>query len=359
MKRLGALTSDQAWAEIKPWWDMVQDMAETGFFAEVDAKVSRATDGYINIRDPRTSPWWAYAQLHKAAYSLVMALVQEREITAANAKAFEKASQVLLVSDYKPRKNIVWSNWYEKVKAAIGVVQRVLTAPSKTADNKFLVGPFEVVNSVGKSSADLAPLVKLLDVVVQKVKQLPVSGLERVLYGRVMLTGQIKKNARLAAWYDIAEDQLWVRVGKYDLDFLHTVIHELGHRWWRKFASKSVKSAWEQHHLVMGFGSVEIPRLHVGDPLPIQVKGVKGNPVIVAETGKYWEIDAKDSKGRPILLDRMSVYDAMHNNAKRRLFPTLYSSTDAEEHFCEALGLWALGDLKEPHLSAIKSAVSK
>lgn len=47
----------------------------------------------------------------------------------------------------------------------------------------------------------------------------------------------------------------------------------------------------------------------------------------------------------------------LRDRATRKAFPTSYAAKDAEEHFCESLSLFCLGDLKGSNLAAFKVIV--
>jgi hypothetical protein len=50
------------------------------------------------------------------------------------------------------------------------------------------------------------------------------------------------------------------------------------------------------------------------------------------------------------------IYALLSRNEKQiKNFPTSYSSTDKEEHFCDALAMFVLGTLPEEHATPFKA----
>lgn len=93
---------------------------------------------------------------------------------------------------------------------------------------------------------------------------------------------------------------------------------------------------------------VELPK--VGDEIPVAIKGVKGRyPTIVAvEPGLFrYSIDID---GRPYTnsIPIMKVRDFYREQQKAtKNFPTKYSATSAQEHFCDSVAMLALGNLPD------------
>ena len=129
----------------------------------------------------------------------------------------------------------------------------------------------------------------LLHRAVEAIRASDVPRLSEVLYGPVYVVGALAGRTRLA-WYYPDMDTVFVRYRGDERDadgeFIHSVIHELGHRYWGRFMSAEQRRDWERHHRRVA-------------------RGVR------AGTARW---------------------------------PTAYSAKNAEEHFCEALGLDHTGD---------------
>lgn len=342
------------WKALEPWVDLAEEIDLAGMYQSIDAGEMRATEG-LRYRDVKSSPWWVYSQVHKLAHPLIMALMQERDLGVLG-KSFDRASRALVIrGSYAPRASLKWVAWYAKVADAVKVVKQAMRLPEQ--EGGFLVGPLEVINNSGKTGKELEPLVRSIEEVVESLKGL-FPGIDRALYGRVMLTGAIHRQTNLAAWYTLAEDQVWVKVtGKYGELFRQSLAHELTHRWWRKFADKSIKEAWHKHHYSVGTGAT-VAEIKIGDTIPVKLRGVKSDPVVTGEKPGVWLVTAPELEGHTAQVSKYDLYKVMYGNAQKLSYPTVYSASDPEEHFCDAVGLWSTGDLKEPHLSAIRKIVS-
>lgn len=99
---------------------------------------------------------------------------------------------------------------------------------------KIKVGPFTLVNTGGFSDKQMAEVAEVMNKVTSLAQS---SGLGAVCYGEVQVTNTIHKK-NVLAFYLIANDELFVRADvKPGTDSIQTVLHELGHRYEKKFLS--------------------------------------------------------------------------------------------------------------------------
>lgn len=210
------------------------------------------------------------------------------------------------------------------------------------------VGGFQVSNS---TSLDGDAAVDIVAKAVRALKASDVPGVERCLYGPVRIVGNISGNAKVLAWYFHTLDEIEVLYKKkYDAKAVNSLIHEIGHRYYRKFLPGVVKSKWYRHHQVLNGSQFDVPLDKLAPGL--QLNFYNGKPVIdrVVMPYVYFVGDTAKYKFDGILRDMMRARE-------RGVYPTPYAAKNEEEHFCEALALYVLGDLKEPHLSAFKRIV--
>jgi hypothetical protein len=197
---------------------------------------------------------------------------------------------------------------------------------------------------------------KMLETAIKKVKGIRgIPGFRKVLYGNIYLVGQIT-NAHHAAWYDVREDAIYCRVtkAKWGFDEAFALVHELTHRYWRKFMSPKAKAKWESHHMNVRFQKVDLPMPQVGDELPVRFKGApRGWRPTVEEVmhGAYWYRTPNNQRQSISAMRIRKVVDQTKGVELR--FPTAYSAKNEEEHFCEAVASEAFGSLKDAHSKAL------
>lgn len=292
----------------------------------------------------------AFIQLIRAGRKVVAGVLSVRSIPDKSAKSLEMVYRLVENARRVPQDIYKW--WDTNGKRVKFLIEAAENWPAKSegTDELFTLGPFKVHNAVGAKGAELDSLKKGLERVEKAVKSNPVPGFARVLYGDVHVVPRITK-AHHAAWYYPSDDSLYLRRAKSTgIDEVHALIHELGHRYWHKFAAEPQKKAWALQHSRAASKTVEVELPKVGDELPVAIKGVKNRyPTIVAvEPGLFrYSIDID---GRPYTnsISTKTVYDFYREQQKAtKNFPTKYSATSEQEHFCDAVAMLALGNLPD------------
>lgn len=276
---------------------------------------------------------------------LANAALKGKEIPSSKIKAFESAYKVFnrtrRVKDYVP--------WFAKNIKAIQILLESNSWPDKGTDEERTksVGPFTVVNQVG---SDIAASEKMLTNAADLIRRSGVPGASKTLYGEVFIVGSISRKHSTAALYQPSSDTVYLLLLKrFSGKHTFALIHEFGHRLWTKFMSASVKANWKAHHESIGRKTVDITFPAVGEP----VEGVRGNPKVERYEGTKIYLEG----GGYITTKQFENF--MESQGKAKRFPTPYSSTDAEEHFCDAFALYCQGSLKEPHKSDFEAVVVK
>lgn len=206
------------------------------------------------------------------------------------------------------------------------------------------------LNLINQTKSDASMVVEVLRKAVKAIQVSDVPGLKNVLYGNVLFTEGISRKDTVVAHYDPAHDSVYVYLlKKYSEGHVASLIHEFGHRYYAKFMQPEVKSLWTQHHRKLMYAPAATPKLVPGEPLP-------GYPEHIVE-----RVDFERNGGMTIILERnYSVpYSRWQKTYEQAKFPTAYSATSAEEHFCEALSLYCLGDLPPQHADPFRSIVVK
>ena len=216
---------------------------------------------------------WADAIL--AGRKVVAGVLSQRSIPAGKSKALEMVYRLVTNARSVPRDIFIW--WGANGKRLEFLIEAAKTWPSKQVggDELFVLGPFKIHNTVGAKGAELESLKKGLERVVKAVKSNPIPGFSRVLYGDVHVVANLSEGHD-AAWYYWNDDSVYLRRAKATgIDEVHALIHELGHRYWHKFASEDQKKAWARRHMEASNQKVEVEFLKPGDKIPVRIMGVE------------------------------------------------------------------------------------
>lgn len=304
-------------------------------------------------RDARLALNKEWVALLESGYHVAEGILATRSIPPRKAKGLEMAYRLCYNSRRMPKDILKW--WKTNEKRFVLLIDAAKRWPAKEQGSAdlFKVGPFTVHNTVGARGSQLEAFKQMLEVVVKKAKANPIPGFAQTLYGDIYLVGNITK-AHHAAWYHISEDAVYCRIArkKWSFDEAHALIHELGHRFWHRFADNESKAKWERHHIDTSFKRVEVPEPEPGDTLPVRVRGAPRGwrPKMVSKSkGFFWHTmpQGGDNLGRIQAFRLMKVIRQNEGNALK--FPTAYSAKNEQEHFCESLALRALGSLSTEH----------
>ncbi len=204
---------------------------------------------------------------------------------------------------------------------------------------------------------------------------------DQVLYGEVLVVDKIR-GKRMLAWYQPDTDRVYLRPLPGDATGL-ALLHELAHRYWRRFMGALEHSAWRaayrrsmahararvRHFLEEQDTTAELQALEPGDEFPLPVAGMRrgGPPVVtrVGTAGSYgavaWELLHVPSgkKGVVKLADlRRTAQARAERAALAEGFPGgSYAASDPEEYFAETVSHLALGEIDERHVQELQRAL--
>lgn len=298
---------------------------------------------------------WVWDPFIDHGVKLAQAIMGTKEIPDGQQKALELTVRLFMASRRQPNKPVEWFDKnYKRLNFLYDAATKWPDKKEGESEQRFTHGPFTVHNTMGLGGADLEGIKDTITKAVMLIKGLNVSGIDKVLYGDVMVVGQLNKGTAVA-WYYPNEDVVYVRPFKNaGYDELHSFIHELGHRYIHKFIDKATWLEWRRYHANLVYkdtpgGKVKMPE--VGEPLPFDVAGFRGKrPIIQKIVGlQYYVTDTKYVKWQ-------AIKQILETEAK---YPTAYAATSEDEHFCEALAHRAMGKLKEPNLSAFKAVIEE
>jgi predicted secreted protein len=311
------------------------------------------------VRNRANSPW---VDAMTAGRQLAKLVLTEKSIPKGLHKKVEMAARFFMSARRMPKDMY---KWIAKNGRHYVLIMQAMGWPEKQAGGQemFDAGPFTVHNTLGLEDDALRVIKTAIERAAKLIKTTGAPGISSVLYGDVHVVGRLQGGTTLA-WYNPGDDKVYVRaLDSAGHDSVHSLVHELGHRYWKKNASKDAQREWVRHHRSVSsgetanFDDVDAAMPKVGDPLPFKVRGVRGGPPIVTDikSGQHWFKGKIKGVERELSFPshevRMSLYKQM---AQKATWPTPYSKKNYEEHFCEALALKALKGLKEPHLEAFQ-----
>lgn len=276
------------------------------------------------------------------AVSLLEDALETRSVPLAKQKLFAAACKALLGRSRMSLKSgaNLFALWRKNKPFCLIAVDSA-DWPEKTVGGKekFQVGSFMVHNTLGDVPLD--GIIKNIEVAEHLLKHSSVRGIDKVLYGEVFVVDKLKK-ATTMAWYDVVKDKVSVRdVPQYNITVTENLVHELGHRYWNKFASGKDKRAWSDFYYEIGRNAPP-PRIGVG------AKFMSGNQTLTIKSIDIDKVFVEESTNPKEYFRVMDVIRALGKQGTFTQYPTPYASVDFEEFFCESLRLYALDRLKEP-----------
>lgn len=293
---------------------------------------------------------FAWSHFIHNATDLSRALLGSKEIPPGQAKPLEVAVRAVLSSKRGPNDVVKWYDANRKHLDFLYDAARTWPERADESAQVFRVGPFVVHNTLGLPQDKLEGVITALEKAVVLIKGMKVPGIEKVLYGDVMIVGSLHGSNTLAFYY-ADEDVVYLRpIKNAGTDELHNLIHELGHRYIHKIADTKTVIAWRRYHTGIRFQHTSVD-IKPGDIIPVRVKGVKGDPIVerVVPGAVYFQ-------GLSGFFSMSDIKKVMHEHTA---YPTPYASKSESEHFCEALALRAMGKLKEPHLTNFKAIIEE
>jgi len=347
LRRTAAGTAEDITRNLPAFQSAYNDMVAA--IAEAQGK---GLDGVsLGARRRANVPW---VQLMNLGYKIAEGILSTRSIPARQAKGLEMAYRLFSQSRRMPKDAYKW--WAKNQKRCLLIITAANQWPEKQegTDELFVLGSFRVHNTVGATGPELESLKKTVEMAEKMARRNPVKGFTRTVYGDIHVVARLTK-AHHAAWYHYGDDSLYLRRAKRTgMDEVQSLVHELGHRYWAKFAPKEAKLAWLRHHNQVSGKPVDVEMPEVGDPVPVvHIRGLKGDPVVSRKDGANFYFDVK---GEVFSIPYMRLYKLMREQTRRTTnFPTAYAAKDHEEHFCEALKLLAAGALTDEHAIPFKA----
>ena len=206
------------------------------------------------------------------------------------------------------------------------VIDALLLPESKQGTQ---VGPFTLINGAHATQKEIEVATQALSHAATLIQTHSLRGMGQILYGDVHIVGKLHKPS-IQAWYFQKADNISIVKRKtIDKEFLWSLLHEIAHRYYIRYADATDIEDWQKYHQYLK-ATTTLPK--VGDKL----YGVVGEPIIVRyedgkailDSGKY--LTPQDMK-------KISLWNQ---------YPTAYAATDPSEHFSEAFAAYCFNKLK-------------
>jgi hypothetical protein len=288
---------------------------------------------------------------------LVAATLHHKEVPKSRLKAFEKAHRDFNWKK-RPRNAVAWfarhldsakllldtKNWPDKGATVEGEAGRV-----------FHVGSFTVHD---QAAGDPRPTAQILLRAEELLRATNIARVSEVIYGDVYFVGAIDRKKTVQAQYLHTKDVIQLLlVKRVESRELFALIHEFGHRYFRKVLTAQKRNEWNHYDFRLrqeSAPSVSLPA--VGDTLPDAFR-VNGKPGVVVLQHLDTKMKVQGVDGTLGMLG----YESYRNTVKALLYraalPTKYSRTDSEEHFCDTFALYVEGQLPEKFVAPFQKVV--
>jgi hypothetical protein len=297
--------------------------------------------------------FFAFKALLRNGKAWVSRCVQTKSPPPNKAKALEMAARMFLNTNKEPR-NIL--KWFEDNEARFQVLIDAGKWPDRSEESGGIrtIGPFRVHDTLGLPAKDWERAEQIINQAVRALPHTGVSRLGSMAYGDIFLVGQIERK-NWAAWYNPNKDIIFLRPNMKGVSLEESVrnlVHEIGHRWYRKVAPSDKTLEWAKHHASMSYATPQFDMPEVGGTFPevFLVNGKK--PKVWAIQGLNYTLADVATDKVIGMVDQFQLRKWLSDAYKKLSFPTLYAASDAEEHFCESLSMKAMGRLTGANLEA-------
>lgn len=288
---------------------------------------------------------------HRGLFSHIL---EDRDIPKKDLKKVERALKTFNKMRRAPNKPGTWWEKNRKQAEVLYNTRTYHTRDDEDANVSFDLEGFKIFNTIRAEGQEMDEIRQIIERSVKMMRRSGISIVPKLLYGKIKIVDKISKGEVLA-WYNTGADDVSLRTRTGDVsEAIHSLIHELGHRWWTNFLGRDIQNRWQTHHRRLKRKPSQYPLPDVGDPLGMKLRGIS-HPIVshISErggpNGRFFKIEGHDGKG----VFEKSILKAL----KVKNFPTRYAATDVEEHFCESFAMYCLGTLLEDHTEAFEEIV--
>jgi len=226
------------------------------------------------------------------------------------------------------------------------------------AQAKIPAGPFTLVNTGGFDDKTMDLVAKLAVKAAGLLKQ---HGYGRAVYGDIHISNTVGRSSKVLAFYSVNTDEMFVRAnlkGKFD-SALHTILHELGHRYEKFVAANDIRAIYRR------LSNQTSDQRRSSD-----LKYPKEGETAV-ERGKTFVVSGTEYTGRGVRVNLRLQDDAtkqFHTTidgwyamtgqvSPAGAFISKYARTDPSENFAEMVAHHCLGTLPQEQVELLEAII--
>jgi 2'-5' RNA ligase len=327
------------------------------------AELGLAQDGQSKVVYEK---WPQYIGLQLPGDRLFLGILGALTLPDALRKKVEAAARVWAKRPSRPRmttrnSTFDYLTWYDRQATAIGtqldVAVKALAAgkahgeagdEGTGAGTKIKVGPFTLVNTGGFKPDVMANMEEIVQKSTQLIQR---AGLGACCYGPIQITNTLMRS-NVLAFYQTKDDGLYIRAnGKPEWDTVHTVIHELGHRWENKQLPRGVADTLYQAIAHQDKTERKMPTPAPGDTVKSQGKVFE----VVSADPYHQVVRLKPEGGRSgSVTTSFDTFYALKGVTRKNMaetdpnykgFVTNYAKTSPAENFAEMFAFYCMDKL--------------
>jgi hypothetical protein len=229
----------------------------------------------------------------------------------------------------------------------------------KEGQGSLQVGPFLLHNPLHLDENKINDLVEATKGALRVSTDDLAPNFTSVLYGDLIVVEKLGRSNWMA-WYTTSKDNISIKhfKGVATDDFQRTLIHELGHRYYKKVLPEKQKKLWAKYHKRASVG-VDL-RDWVGVDIGLRaVKKKSGWSFQQGGKGLITLIGEPKGASVPVFVAGEGHVGSLFYSfitkviqTKIGAMPSAYAYTNEEEHFCEALSHKAMGSLHPKSVEA-------
>jgi len=294
--------------------------------------------------------------------NLIVAIIEKKEIPDAERSDFVKVQ------------NVAKKVRFNKIEQYVELHKALSTAfffwkafkdidQTKSEGEDFFKIDTLNVRILSKITPDKIEKVKnIISLAIVKIKRSTIPNFKETLNDLNVFITNTKKTKSIA-WYDFVHDNIHIQEAylqkgiRTELDSVHDFIHELGHRYYKKFVNANQKQEWRRfyygtlHKQMLREFRQDLPEIgeSIWEKYRVEIRKDR-KPAYPND--RVVSIEPFSSDGFKFTLTNGMVFTDS-DFLKFTGVPSAYSTDDEEEFFCETLGSLLNKDLR-PQLKHIK-----
>lgn len=337
----------------KSWTDTVAHTYAVGIKEKIEEIIS-ANDMYktYKIMSYQSPGEWLWS-LAKYVLERKAITKKEKKLCLDIAKRFSVGGAKAFRSRSYDRYHTMAMSWLRKNSRELKTLFNVKRLRDKEVgtNDTFMIGNLTVHNSIGASENIIEKMKQQITKAVRYIKGGDLAEMKKVLYGHAHLVNEVGGH-NVLGFYNADEDNVYLRVylrgkssnyAEKEGGYIQVLIHELGHRCYKKFISLDFKLEWRAYYnSILQQRVKDFPE--EGEKLWFKSSG---GDVYFKELLSRKRIKCVLENGEEAVFGIKNFARAYRQSQQSLNFPTRYSMTNQEEFFCEAVSLYLMGLLDQ------------